>query len=113
MVQACFHIDENSKWDLLLGNVTNLLHALDSDPFQIEVLANSEAVRLYVNDPQNRYLTRMTELAEKGVRFVACNNSLGKLGIAHGHLAAFVKVVPTGVLELVQRQDEGYAYIKP
>lgn len=112
-MKACFHIDENSKWDLLLGNVSNFLGAVESEPFEIEVLANSEAVRFYVNDPQNRYLTPMKDLAGKGVRFAACNNSLKKLGIAANRLASFVTVVPVGVLELVQRQEEGYAYIKP
>ncbi|HHY41379.1 MAG TPA: hypothetical protein GX514_00790, partial [Thermoanaerobacterales bacterium] len=41
------------------------------------------------------------------------NNALAAHGIQKENIIEFVDVVPAGVLELVKKQNEGYAYIKP
>lgn len=107
-----FHVDEMEKWVLTLKNVSNLLEQVDAKAAHVEVLANSEAVRGYVL-PQSAFAAAMRQLNRQGVLFVACNNALRGLGIDRTGLLPFVKVVPAGVLELVERQSEGYAYIKP
>ena len=43
--KVIFHIDENARWQMLLGNVENLLRALGSGHMTVEVLANGEAVQ--------------------------------------------------------------------
>ena len=46
--KVIFHIDEMNKWKLLLTNVYNLKQAIKNDFITIEVLANSEAVKFFV-----------------------------------------------------------------
>lgn len=112
--KVIFHIDENNKWNLLLKNVSNLLNAIDSEKVHIEVLANSEAVKYYdISQDLNTDIETMENLYKKGVKFVACNNALSAYDIKKENIIEFVDVVPTGVLELVKKQNEGYAYIKP
>lgn len=116
MVQtkAIFHIDELSKWNLLLKNVSNLLHAVDVEKSHIEVLANAEAVKGYLNKDLNKINTNaIKELSSYGVSFIACNNALNSYDIKKEDLMDFVGIVPVGVLELINKQAEGYAYIKP
>ena len=55
----------------------------------------------------------MTDLALTGVQFSACNNALNGLGIAKEQLPEYVQIVPSGVLHLIEKQHQGYAYIKP
>ena len=55
----------------------------------------------------------MRELNNKGVNFVGCNNSLNSLNLKKEDLINFVNIVPVGVLELIIKQEEGYAYVKP
>ena len=104
------HIDELSKWTLALGNVRNLLKA-EGDTFTVEVLANSEAVKRYIRteagDPE------LKDLLDQGVRFVACNNALKANKLLPEDLLEGVEVVPAGVVELIKKQAEGYAYLKP
>lgn len=107
-----FHVDEVGKWELTLKNVSNLMQQIDIQTAHVEVVANSEAVTGYVLS-QSPFAPAMRQLSAQGVTFIACNNALKALGIDPGHLAPFVNVVPAGVLELVERQTEGYAYIKP
>lgn len=111
--KVVFHIDELSKWSPLLRNVRNLTEASGLKNAQIEVLANSEAVGFYADPTSNADSNLMRQLAEAGIRFVACNNALKGMGIAGEQLPPFVEVVPVGVLELIEKQSKGYAYIKP
>lgn len=110
--KVIFHVDELDKWKLLLKNVSNLLEAVDINKCSIEVLANSEAVKFYASN-FNSDINVMENLNSNGVKFVACNNALIANKIKKEDLNYFIEVVPVGVLELVIKQSEGYAYIKP
>jgi intracellular sulfur oxidation DsrE/DsrF family protein len=112
--KVIFHIDELSKWNLLLKNVSNLLNAIADDAFSVEVLANAEAVKYYdTNADLDADVKTMEALNRKGVNFFACNNALMANNIEKSNIIHFVDTVPAGILELVIKQGEGYAYIKP
>lgn len=112
--KVIFHIDEAQKWPLLLGNVTNLLLTFEDEVFntEIKVLANSEAVKGYLEDTGG-LSALMEALSKKGVQFLACHHAMQNMNITDEQIYSFVKIVPAGVRELVDRQIEGYAYIKP
>ncbi|MCO7176959.1 DsrE family protein [Sporolactobacillus kofuensis] len=108
MYPVIFHIDEEEKWPLLLGNVKNLrAERMDTE---IEVLANAAAVKNYQHGAFN---DQMRNLNNQGVQFVACQNALNAQHILKEDLPEFVSVVPAGIAELVKKQSSGYAYIKP
>lgn len=112
--KVIFHIDEMDKWELVLGNVSNLLNAIGNKSYSVEVLANAEAVKYY--DTSQKLVSnnsKIEKLNEKGVKFVACNNALNAHKIEPSNIMNHVSVVPAGVLELVEKQSEGYAYIRP
>lgn len=109
-VRVIFHVDEMEKWGVVLKNVSNLLHAVNVEKSNIEVLANSEAVKFYNVTTLDKELA---ELNSKGVKFVACNNALNLFKIKKDDLFDFVSIVPVGVLEIINKEAEGYAYIKP
>lgn len=113
--KVVFHIDEMQKWKLLLHNAKNLLSSY-ADPASetaVEVLANGEAVQAYVFGFDNSLESHMQALSDSGVAFVACNNALAGYRISKEQLISFVIIVPAGVRELVDKQTDGFAYIKP
>lgn len=112
-VNVVFHIDESAKWELVLRNASHLIQMADTPDSDIRIVANSEAVRELVPQSAGSALPMMQQLAEQGVHFAACNNSLNSFGIRPQELVPFAEVVPAGVLELALRQREGYAYLKP
>lgn len=113
-IKVIFHIDEMSKWKLLLANVGNLMEIEGSDEFQVEILANSEAVK-YFDITKNiiEDFTIIKNLISMGVIVAVCNNSLMANQLRKQDIASFVEIVPAGVLELALKQTIGYAYIKP
>jgi intracellular sulfur oxidation DsrE/DsrF family protein len=111
VIKVVFHIDEIEKWDLTLANVENLLKGIDVENSHIEIVANSKAVLAYKND--SIIGEKLKILVSNKVDIIACNNALKNLNIEDEILYSFVKIVPIGVKELIVRQHEGYAYLKP
>ena len=116
-MKVLFHIDETEKWDLTLTNVRNMVKEYDSAgvDYQIEIVANSAAVRLCA--PQayghNALASAMADWCGKRVHLAACANALAANQIPADQLPPFVRVVPSGVVELAQKQAEGFVYLKP
>ena len=112
-MKVIFHIDELKKWELTICNVKNMLlfSKENHEECEIEIVANSEAVDSLCHRNDD-YQAMMEKLSEDGVTMSACHNALMKRGISNGELYSFVEVVPSGIVELVQKQQEGYAYIK-
>ena len=115
MKQAVFHVDELEKWALALTNLRNMVdyYRQSGETYRIEAVATSAAVRAYADGQDTRPLREMAALSADGVRFVACHNALNAQRLSPQALASFVQVVPAGVVELVDRQADGYAYLRP
>lgn len=112
MMKTVIHVDESEKWPMAQGNARNLVaycqeRGLD---WTVEIVVNGGAVVLLTSSSSVRGLE---ELLTLGVVVAACNNALQGNGIDPADLCPGVTVVPAGVVELVRRQGEGYAYIKP
>ncbi|MCW4628313.1 MULTISPECIES: DsrE family protein [Marinomonas] len=112
-VNVVFHIDEVDKWSLLLANVRNLVKAVDPVSSNITVVSNSKAVLVFGDSASLNYADLIQELVANGVEFVVCQNSLNGAGITDDLLPEYVTVVPVGVLSLIEKQADGFAYIKP
>lgn len=113
MFQVIYHIDERVKWDLTLGNVKNMVNYYQEQniDYEIEVLANSEAVCDYQKG--SLIESQIIALSKYNVTFAACHNALNGQKIAEQDLIDPVIVVAAGVVELALRQSVGYSYIKP
>ena len=115
-MKVLYHIDESSRWNMLLGNVSNMLRygKEASVSFEIEILANGPAVLDLQPDKAGEHgISELLTAVAPAVRICACNNALHANGILPQSLFSFIQVVPAGVVELATRQEEGYSYIKP
>lgn len=104
-MNVVFHINEEAKWKMALANVKNFLR--EEADAKITVVANGPSVQLYTTGNED-----ILKLSEK-VDFVACNNSLNGMKIDPEELAEGVRIVKAGVVEIAQKQIDGYAYIRP
>lgn len=111
--KVIFHVDELDKWSLALRNAMNLIKYCEEtgEEYDVEVLANAAAVKeLAQTSPHG---DSIKALSEKNVAFVACQNALKGNDMDEKELFPFVSTVPAGVVELIVKQNEGYAYIRP
>ena len=115
MTKVVFHldVDEENRLVMALNNMDNLLKAIPETEAAICLVANGSAVGLFARERAAAHSLRVAELVGKGVRFLMCGNSLGNLNLDPGAMLSGCEVIKAGIVELIQRQADGYAYIKP
>ncbi len=113
--KVVFHLDsdEEARLTLALENIKNLFKEVTPPHCQVAMVANGKAVNLFRKDRVGKHGSDMEELHKLGVHFKACRNALAKNNIAKTDLFQIVEVVPAGILELIDLQAKGFAYIKP
>ncbi len=97
-----------------LGNVENILKAAGDRGLhaEVEVVCHGDGIRL-VEKAKTELAGEVAALANQGVRFVACENTMRQRMIEPGDLLPGVGTVPSGAFEVVRKQQDGFAYFKP
>jgi len=98
------------QWTGVLNNVENLRVALGAST-QIEVVAHSKGLGLLIAK-DNALTDRMKQLADAGVVFQACENTMKKKNVTKDQLVPFAKTTDSGVAEVVRKQEARWSYIK-
>lgn len=112
-IKVIIHVNTLERWSHALGNAKNLIADLGDTEYDIIILANGESVHYYTHDFEAADLKILKILSEQGVQFKACQNSLNGNKLVRENLHSFVQVVPAGITELIKKQHEGFAYVKP
>ena len=114
-LRAAIHLDlaKNSRFSTALGNLENFLAQIPAAEADLRVVANSTAVGFFRKEKASDYRGRVDRLAESGVRFLICRNSLERLGIEKSELIEAAEIVPSGIVEVIRLQNDGFAYVKP
>jgi len=95
----------------VLRNVRNLVAGWSGPPLPVEVVVHGSAVAaLLVDAPE---WGAVDDLVASGVAFSACANSLRSLDLTADDLAPAMRVVPSGVVRLVEQQRRGWTYLRP
>lgn len=115
-IKVVYHIDDTTRASALLKNVQNHLQAAPGT--KITVVAHGKGIDFMLNNAQdangNPYNVIMETLAQQGVEFKVCNNTLKSRNLTAADVAFPVTVVPAGIAEIARLQaKEGYVYVKP
>lgn len=113
MQNVIFHVDDTAALPLALGNAANLhaYYKAQGQPCTAELLVNGPAVTALT--PEGSGAESLKKAMAGGLTVVACANALRANGLPASALLPGVRVVPAGVVELAERQAQGWAYIKP
>ena len=99
------------KQKLVLNNASNMLKHYGPDLIQIEVVAYGPGLRLLFRDNPNS--KRIKRLMKEGVIFSACANTMHAMHKKVADLVPGARKIPGGVVQIMERQEEGWDYIKP
>lgn len=112
--QAMYVINESdkTKMDAVIRNIGNVLE----DPrlkgkLKIVLLAFGGGVEIFKKN--NAYQFQLLSLKEKGVIFLQCENTLNERHISKEELYDFIHYTPSGNGEIILRQYEDWAIVKP
>jgi intracellular sulfur oxidation DsrE/DsrF family protein len=100
-----------AKWNLTFNNARNVQQDLGSDKVAIEIVAYGPGIGMLKMDSATG--ARVTDAMASGISVVACENTMKSLKLTRDDMLPKIGYVPAGVVELMTRQKEGYAYIRP
>jgi intracellular sulfur oxidation DsrE/DsrF family protein len=116
-IKVVYHLSEGiPQASRAIGNIRNHLAA---DPSaKIVVVAHGLGVDFLIDGATNQldqpFAAGVSDLANKGVEFRVCNNTLVSRKIAAEKLVMEAKVVPSGVAEVAKLQaKESFVYLRP
>ena len=111
---AVFHIlssgDEFAQ-KLVLNNAQNLANFYGPDKVVIEIVAYGPGLRTLFRE--NTFSKRIQQMSDAGITFSACANTMKGMGRDQVSLNKVAKVVPGGVVRIMELEEAGWTYIRP
>lgn len=118
---VAIHVDQNDPqvMNLALNNAQNVAsyYAGIGDEVIIEVVAYGPGFNMFVagTSPVEARISAMA-LENDNLTFAACANTLAKMVEKAGKdvpILSEATMVPSGVVRLIELQENGYAYVRP
>lgn len=115
------HVDENDPkvMNMALNNAQNVnsYYEAQGDTVVIEMVAYGPGLNMYVEgkSPVEDRIAAMS-LEMENLSFAACGNTHRKMSEKAGKdivLLSEAAMVPSGVVRLIELQEDGYAYVRP
>ncbi len=118
---VAIHVDQNDPqvMNMALNNAANVTKYYESigDTVEIELVAYGPGLNMFVEGKSpvaDRISVMSLEL--ENLSFSACGNTHRKMSAKAGHdvpLMSEATVVPSGVVRLIELQENGFAYVRP
>ena len=116
-IKVVYHLNEGvAQASRAIGNIRNHLNA---DPTaKIVVVTHGAGIDFLLdganNAQQQPFAGSVSDLANKGVEFRVCNNTLVSRNISADKVVMEAKIVPSGVAEVARLQSrESFVYLRP
>lgn len=100
-----------AKWNLALNNAKNVQQMLGADKVDAEIVVYGPGIGMLKAD--SVVANRIDEAKNAHVTIVACENTMKAMKLTKDDMLPNTSYVPAGVVELMMKQKEGYAYIRP
>ncbi|PKO73318.1 MAG: hypothetical protein CVU23_03330 [Betaproteobacteria bacterium HGW-Betaproteobacteria-17] len=98
-----------ATWNLALNNAKNVQK--DVKGATIEIVAYGPGIGMLKSDSE--VANRVGDAADSGIKVVACENTMRGQKLSKEDMNPKIGYVKAGVVELMDRQAEGYSYIRP
>ena len=110
-LKLLIHISDRDKWGSVLSLATRLMDDGNGKDVKIIIIADIFAGAVCIACNKN-LKQQMVDFVEAGHKIMVCEESIQCLNIPLKSLPDFVQTVPVGLSEIINRQEEGFQYIK-
>lgn len=103
--------NDEHRWNLVMSNVRNVQADLGKQNVEVEVVAYGPGLGMLKDDTSvaNKIMDAMAD----GVRFTACGNTMRAQHVSADDLVKGVGIAPAGVVRIMERQEQGWSYLRP
>jgi intracellular sulfur oxidation DsrE/DsrF family protein len=111
--KAVFQVSDADpqKWNLALNNARNVQDDLGAEATELEIVAYGPGIGMLKSD--SPVAKRIADALKAGVKVVACENTMKNQKLTYADMLPDIGYVSAGVVELMKKQQQGYAYIRP
>lgn len=102
---------DSNKWNLALNSARNFQADLGAANVDIEIVAYGPGILMLKAD--SVVASRIAEALRAGVAVLACENTMRNQKLAKEDMLPKIGYVQSGVVELMQKQQLGWAYLRP
>ncbi len=115
IMKLLLHIDQTERWQAVSGNLKNMTVAKQTHPdLELEIVVTGDAIQNLVNQNRDEQLYQVLKQAvAAGFKIKGCHNSMNHYHLDENQLFDFVEVVPAGLLEIGEKEAQGWGYVKP
>jgi intracellular sulfur oxidation DsrE/DsrF family protein len=99
------------KWNLALNNAKNIQTDLGAANVDVEIVTYGPGIDMLKLD--SAVGGRVGEATKAGVKVIACENTMRGQKLTKADMLNGIGYVPAGVVELMSKQQQGWAYIRP
>jgi uncharacterized protein len=99
------------KWNLALNNARNVQDALGAENVEIEIVTYGPGIDMLKKD--SAVGQRVGDARDRKVTIVACENTMQAQHLKYDDMLPTVGFVPGGVVEIMQKQQQGWSYLRP
>ncbi|MFC5524000.1 DsrE family protein [Polaromonas jejuensis] len=103
--------NDPAKWNLALNNAKNLQDDVGAANVDIEIVAYGPGIgMLKLESPAG---ARIADAMKANVKVLACENTMRGQKLTKDDMLPGISYVPAGVTEIMKKQGEGWAYLRP
>jgi intracellular sulfur oxidation DsrE/DsrF family protein len=99
------------KWNLALNNARNLQADLGAANVAIEIVAYGPGIGMLKAD--SVVANRIGDALGQGVKLAACENTMRGQKLTKDDMLGGIGYVSAGVVEIMEKQQQGWAYLRP
>ena len=100
-----------AKWNLALNNARNVQADLGKANVDVEIVAYGPGLAMLKGD--SKVAGRLAEALDNSVGLMACENTMRNTKVTKADMYGGISYVDAGVVHIMKRQREGWAYIRP
>jgi intracellular sulfur oxidation DsrE/DsrF family protein len=100
-----------AKWNLALNNARNIQQDLGKGNVDVEIVAYGPGLGMLRMD--SKVAGRLAQALDNNVGLLACENTMRNTKVQKSDMYGGISYVDAGVVHIMQRQREGWAYVRP
>lgn len=111
--KVVFQVSDNDpqKWNLALNNARNVQADLGKDKVQVEIVAYGPGLAMLKSD--SKVSARLAQALDGNIGLMACENTMHNTKTTKADMYSGIGYVKAGVVHIMERQREGWSYVRP
>jgi uncharacterized protein len=100
-----------AKWNLALNNARNVQEDFGKGNVDVEIVAYGPGLGMLKAD--SKVADRLAQALDSNIGLMACENTMRNTKVTKADMYSGIRYVDAGVVHIMKRQREGWAYIRP